>query len=69
MSVQNLGVNDAGITTFIKIGQALLKIVHCFRAFANSEARNEPDFTTPYLYNYINKQAKSVKRSRSLANQ
>ncbi|KAJ5460041.1 uncharacterized protein N7458_001593 [Penicillium daleae] len=30
---------------------------------------NEPDFATPYLYNYINKQAKSVERSRSLANQ
>ncbi|KAJ5768395.1 hypothetical protein N7533_000978 [Penicillium manginii] len=30
---------------------------------------NEPDFATPYLYNYINKQAKSVMQSRSLANQ
>ncbi|KAL2003273.1 hypothetical protein VTN02DRAFT_4483 [Thermoascus thermophilus] len=30
---------------------------------------NEPDFATPYLYNYINKQAKSVQRSRSLAYQ
>ncbi|KAL1962334.1 hypothetical protein VTN77DRAFT_9825 [Rasamsonia byssochlamydoides] len=30
---------------------------------------NEPDFMTPYLYNYINKQAKSVQQSRSLANQ
>lgn len=28
--------------------------------------RNEPDFATPYLYNYINKQAKSVQMSRSL---
>ncbi|GFF50725.1 uncharacterized glycosidase Rv0584 [Aspergillus udagawae] len=27
---------------------------------------NEPDFATPYLYNYINKQAKSVQMSRSL---
>ncbi|KAF2759095.1 hypothetical protein EJ05DRAFT_531420 [Pseudovirgaria hyperparasitica] len=27
---------------------------------------NEPDFATPYLYNYINKQHKSVQRSRSL---
>ncbi|GIJ87566.1 hypothetical protein Asppvi_006476 [Aspergillus pseudoviridinutans] len=27
---------------------------------------NEPDFATPYLYNYINKQAKSVQISRSL---
>ncbi|KAB8070251.1 glycosyl hydrolase [Aspergillus leporis] len=30
---------------------------------------NEPDFGIPYLYNYINKQAKSVKRSRSLGYQ
>ncbi|KAJ5816504.1 hypothetical protein N7447_008737 [Penicillium robsamsonii] len=30
---------------------------------------NEPDFATPYLYNYINKQAKSVHQSRSLATQ
>ena len=30
---------------------------------------NEPDFPTPYLYNYINKQAKSVRQSRELANQ
>lgn len=29
--------------------------------------RNEPDFATPYLYNYINKQAKSVMQSRQLA--
>ncbi|KAF2196787.1 hypothetical protein GQ43DRAFT_484658 [Delitschia confertaspora ATCC 74209] len=29
---------------------------------------NEPDFATPYLYNYINKQYKSVQRSRALAN-
>ncbi|KAF2190773.1 glycoside hydrolase family 92 protein [Zopfia rhizophila CBS 207.26] len=29
---------------------------------------NEPDFATPYLYNYINKQWKSVQRSRTLAN-
>ena len=29
---------------------------------------NEPDFATPYLYNYINKQYKSVNQSRSLAN-
>lgn len=28
---------------------------------------NEPDFQTPYLYNYINKQWKSVERSRQLA--
>jgi len=30
---------------------------------------NEPDFATPYLYNYLNKQWKSVQRSRALANQ
>lgn len=30
---------------------------------------NEPDFATPYLYNYINKQYKSVQRSRALANE
>ncbi|KAF4633212.1 hypothetical protein G7Y89_g4919 [Cudoniella acicularis] len=30
---------------------------------------NEPDFATPYLYNYINKQWKSVQQSRQLANQ
>lgn len=31
-----------------------------------TSGRNEPDFATPYLYNYINKQAKSVQMSRSL---
>ncbi|KAI9043747.1 uncharacterized protein KD926_003098 [Aspergillus affinis] len=30
---------------------------------------NEPDFATPYLYNYINKQAKSVEKSRNLGHQ
>lgn len=30
---------------------------------------NEPDFATPYLYNYLNKQHKSVNESRVLANQ
>lgn len=30
---------------------------------------NEPDFATPYLYNYLNKQHKSVNESRILANQ
>jgi len=29
---------------------------------------NEPDFQTPYLYNYLNAQWKSVQRSRQLAN-
>ncbi|KAF2649874.1 glycoside hydrolase family 92 protein [Lophiostoma macrostomum CBS 122681] len=29
---------------------------------------NEPDFGTPYLYNYLNKQWKSVQRSRQLVN-
>lgn len=31
--------------------------------------RDEPDFATPYLYNYLDKQAKSVQQSRALANQ
>lgn len=30
---------------------------------------NEPDFATPYEYHYLNKQAKSVQKSRELANQ
>lgn len=30
---------------------------------------NEPDFATPYEYNYLNKQYKSVAQARSLANQ
>jgi len=30
---------------------------------------NEPDFQTPYLYHYINKQYKSVNQSRALADQ
>ncbi|KAK2602299.1 hypothetical protein N8I77_008846 [Diaporthe amygdali] len=30
---------------------------------------NEPDFATPYLYNYLNKQHKSVNQTRALANQ
>ncbi|CAL5866270.1 uncharacterized protein PFLUO_LOCUS477 [Penicillium psychrofluorescens] len=30
---------------------------------------NEPDFATPYLYNYINKQYKSVQQSRGLGYQ
>lgn len=34
-----------------------------------TQHRNEPDFATPYLYNYINKQFKSVHQSRSLATQ
>jgi putative alpha-1,2-mannosidase len=29
---------------------------------------NEPDFATPYLYNYINTQYKSVMQTRDLAN-
>lgn len=28
---------------------------------------DEPDFATPYLYNYLNKQYKSVERSRALS--
>lgn len=31
--------------------------------------RNEPDFATPYLYHYLNKQYKSVNQTRALANQ
>ncbi|KAF9884044.1 hypothetical protein FE257_002329 [Aspergillus nanangensis] len=50
MSVQDLDMNGAGITTLMNIG-------------------NEPDFATPYLYNYINKQAKSVEKSRTLGYQ
>lgn len=30
---------------------------------------NEPDFATPFEYHYLNKQAKSVQRSRELSNQ
>ncbi|KIW43590.1 uncharacterized protein PV06_04677 [Exophiala oligosperma] len=30
---------------------------------------NEPDFATPYLYHYVNKQHKSAQQSRSLANE
>lgn len=30
---------------------------------------NEPDFATPYEYHYLNKQAKSVRQTRQLANQ
>jgi putative alpha-1,2-mannosidase len=30
---------------------------------------NEPDFATPYEYHYLNKQAKSVQRTRALADQ
>jgi len=49
-SEQDLGVNGAGITSIMNIG-------------------NEPDFATPYEYHYLNKQAKSVQRTRDLANQ
>lgn len=30
---------------------------------------NEPDFATPYEYNYLNKQWKSVREGRALANE
>jgi putative alpha-1,2-mannosidase len=30
---------------------------------------NEPDFATPYLYNYLNKQWKSVNQSRAQSRQ
>lgn len=39
------------------------------QALTRSGFRNEPDFATPYLYHYINKQYKSVNQSRALANQ
>lgn len=32
-------------------------------------ASNEPDFGTPFLYHYLNKQYKSVNQTRALANQ
>lgn len=38
-------------------------------SFINKSGSNEPDFATPYLYNYLNKQHKSVNQTRALANQ
>jgi putative alpha-1,2-mannosidase len=40
-----------------------------FRCSTDRICSNEPDFATPYLYHYINKQYKSVNQSRALANQ
>jgi putative alpha-1,2-mannosidase len=68
MSVQNLGANCAGITTLINIGYRISGFFET-KALLIIKNRNEPDFATPYLYNYINKQAKSVERSRGLADQ
>jgi putative alpha-1,2-mannosidase len=39
------------------------------QSFPQRGIRNEPDFATPYLYNYINKQYKSVNQTRALANE
>lgn len=60
-SVENLGANGAGITTLMNIAYGSLT-----RLDTTNSPRNEPDFATPYLYNYINKQAKSVQQSRGL---
>jgi hypothetical protein len=68
MSVQNLGVKCAGINTFINIGQALLKVT-VLELLLKVKLGMSPTLQHPYLYNYINKQAKSIERSRSLANQ
>ena len=66
-SEQDLGANGASITTIMNIGY---KPPRLFSAFSKTDdISNEPDFATPYEYNYINKQYKSVKESRTLANQ
>lgn len=67
---QNLGANGAGITTLMNIGWVYNFNLDLSGQVANFNnlSSNEPDFMTPYLYNYINKQAKSVQISRSLAN-
>lgn len=41
----------------------------CLLACFSIHYSNEPDFATPYLYNYLNKQHKSMHQSRQLANQ
>ncbi|KAI0204399.1 glycoside hydrolase family 92 protein [Astrocystis sublimbata] len=51
----NTGQQDLGVN-----GVAITTIIN---------PGNEPDFATPYHYNYINKQHKSVNQSRALANQ
>lgn len=38
-------------------------------AGAANRTRNEPDFATPYEYNYLNKQYKSVQHARALTNE
>ena len=65
-SEQDLSANGAGITTIMNIGFVAL-LSTCSSPIDFS--RNEPDFATPYEYNYINKQFKSVNQSRILANQ
>lgn len=68
-SQQDLGVNGAGINTLMNIGYvASCPIVEILRV-TDTRGSNEPDFMTPYLYNYINKQHKSVYHSRALARQ
>lgn len=66
-SEQDLEENGAGITTIMNIGyvpgQRFLHFV------TDQVYSNEPDFATPYLYNYLNKQHKSVNQTRALANQ
>jgi putative alpha-1,2-mannosidase len=65
---QDLGANGAGINTIMNIGWAHY-IPGLLSSYLQRINRNEPDFATPYLYNYINKQAKSVQKSRALANE
>jgi putative alpha-1,2-mannosidase len=72
-SQQDLGVNGAGIDTLMNIGYVFLPPYPHLRAkdgrngYLYDDCSNEPDFQTPYLYNYINKQHKSVFWSRQLA--
>ncbi|KAK5698969.1 hypothetical protein LTR97_006618 [Elasticomyces elasticus] len=65
-SEQDLGANGAGITTLMNIGQVPTFSAYSFPVLISHS--NEPDFATPYEYNYLNKQWKSVRQSRSLAN-
>lgn len=71
-SEANLGSNGVGITTIMNIGYTCpFQPTHPNRCVESDHTarRNEPDFATPYEYHYLNKQAKSVQQSRSLANQ
>lgn len=68
-SEQNLGANGAGITSIMNIGQVSHRHLQQILLTNNVSNSNEPDFATPYEYNYINKQYKSVQHARSLANQ